>query len=493
MEPESRLNNELDSCFRRNDNRKVYSMKLTFYGAARQVTGSNYLLEATNYKQQTTKILIDCGLHQGPRYCEDENFKPFPYDPKEIEAVFVTHAHIDHIGRLPQLYRQGFRGAVYSTAPTKDFAEQLLLDSEHILAKEAGDRNKPPIYTIEDVNNVLGLWHKRKYHEPVAHGPFTVEFYDAGHILGSSFIVVEENVVSPKSPNGDRASKRVVFSGDVGNVKTPIVKDTEAIDAADYAIIESTYGGRIHENVESRRDHLEDAIEDVVKAGGTLMIPAFAMERTQDLLFELNQLVEDHRIPRVPVFIDSPLAIKLTTVYKKYSADPLYVDEDALAHLRRGDAIFDFPGLTFALTTEQSKAINDVKGPKIVIAGSGMSNGGRILHHERRYLSDPKSTILFIGYQAQGTLGRRILDGAQTVTIFGEEIPVHCRKRAISGYSAHADQKKLIGWIRPMKLSLKKIFLVHGEEDESNSLAVKIRDELAIDAHIPHSGETVML
>ncbi len=451
-------------------------MKLTFYGATEQVTGSNFLLESGS-----AKILIDCGLHQGSRYAEDGNFKPFPYDPKEIEAVFVTHSHIDHIGRIPQLYRQGFRGSIYSTAPTKDFAEQLLLDSEHILNKEAADRNEPPLYTIDDVNNVLGLWHKRKYHEPVTHGPFEAEFYDAGHILGSSFVVITEG------------GKRTVFSGDIGNLKTPIVKDTETITGVDYALVESTYGGRIHEDLLSRRDQLEDAIEDAVRSGGVLLIPAFAMERTQDLLFELNQLAEEGRIPRLPIYIDSPLAIKLTAVYKKYSADPHYVDEEALAHLRNGDAIFDFPGLHFSLTTEQSKAINEVAPPKVIIAGSGMSNGGRILHHERRHLSDPNSTILFIGYQAAGTLGRRILEGERRVTVLGEEVEVRCRKRAISGYSAHADQEKLLAWIAPMRQSLKKIFLIHGEVDQGEQLAVKIRDELAVKAHIPKYGESVIL
>jgi len=455
-------------------------MKLTFYGGTKNITGANYLL-TTNNQQPTTRILIDCGLFQGSSYCERLNYKPFPYDPKSIKAVLITHSHIDHIGRLPQLYKAGFRGKIFSTPPTKDFAEELLIDSEHILTKEAEEKNLKPIYSLEDINKTMALWETVDYHQRFKIGDFEVEFFDAGHILGSSFIVVLTE------------GKKIVFSGDLGNVPAPLVKDTETINEADYALIESTYGGRIHENIEIRKDILEDVIEDTVKAGGVLMIPVFAMERTQELLFELNELVENNRIPKVPIFIDSPLAIKLTSVYKKYSQNPNYFDEEAISILRKGDAIFDFPGLKLTLTTEQSKEINEVKPPKVIIAGAGMSQGGRILHHERRYLSDPKSTILFIGYQVNGSLGRQILDGAKSVKIFGEEIPVRCRVQAISGYSAHADQRGLLNWLRPMRLSLKKVFLVQGEEDQMLPLAQKIRDELAIEAVIPSMGEEVVI
>lgn len=441
------------------------------------VTGANYLLESGS-----SKILIDCGLHQGSSFCEKHNFEPFAYDPKKIEAVLITHAHIDHIGRLPQLYKAGFRGKIFSTWPTKDFAEYLLIDSEHLLAKEAEEKKLPPIYNLDEINKAMRLWEGVDYHKKFKIGDFEIEFYDAGHILGSAFISVT-------SPDG----KRVVFSGDLGNKDTPIVKDTDVIADAHYALIESTYGGRTHEKPEERKNILEDAIEETVKSGGVLLIPAFAMERTQALLFELNELVQNDRIPKAPVFIDSPLAIKLTQVYKKYSHDPNYFDEESMALMRQGDAIFDFPGLKLTLTTEQSKEINDVPAPKVIIAGSGMSQGGRILHHEIRYLPDPKSTILFIGYQATGSLGRQILDGARTVKIFGEEVAVRCKTKAIGGYSAHADQAKLLEWLKPMRQSLKKIFVVQGEKDQSAALTQKIRDELAIDTEIPSMKEQVVL
>lgn len=451
-------------------------MRLIFYGGARAVTGANYLLESDG-----VKILIDCGLGQGSYYAEERNFEPFAYNPRDIQAVFITHAHIDHIGRLPKLYRDGFRGKIYSTQPTKDFAELLLLDSEHLLKEEAEKHKKEPLYITADIVEVMKLWEKHRYHEKIVVGPFEVEFFDAGHILGSSSIVVSVE------------GKRIAFSGDLGNTPAPLINPTEYIENADYMLVESVYGNRVHERAEARKDELEDLIEETVKAGGTLMIPAFALERTQELLSELNELVLNNRIPRVPVFIDSPLAIRLTAVYQKYSANPDYFNAETIAAIRGGDDIFNFPGLKMTLTTAQSKEINDVPPPKIIVAGAGMSNGGRILHHERRYLSDSKSAILFVGFQAQGSLGRRILDGEKTVKIFGEEIPVRARVKAIGGYSAHADQPQLLKWVAASKNHLRKVFVVQGEEDQALPLVQKIKDELAVEAEAPELNAVAVL
>ncbi len=449
-------------------------MKLSFFGAAGTVTGSNYLVEAAD----GTKILVDCGMKQGGHYAERENFEPFPFNAKEIKAVFVTHAHLDHTGRLPKLAEDGFAGTVYSTAPTKEFAEAMLADSQHILGQEAEREGKANFCTQECVEAIMYRWKSMPYHEPIAIGPFTVTFFDAGHILGSSFLGIECD------------GKRLVFSGDLGNSPAPIIKPTEKLGDADYCVMESTYGNRIHDDVAKREEELEDAIEDTVKNGGVLLIPTFAMERTQELLLHLNNLVEEGRVPRVPVYLDSPLAIRLTELFKKYRG---YFSEETRRENPSIESMFNFKGLHFTLTSEESKEINHVPPPKVIIAGSGMSQGGRILHHEARYLSDKNNMILFIGYQAQGSLGRKIQDGAQSVYIHGVEVPVRCKKKTISSYSAHADQPHLIEWIRPSRNSLKKVFLTHGEPDAAGELAQKLRDELAIAAEVPTQGQTVEL
>lgn len=449
---------------------------LTFCGGVGDTTGSNYLLET-----ETTKILVDCGLHQGGSFGEKLNYEPFAYDPKKIDAVFITHGHVDHIGRLPQLVKNGFSSAIYSTPPTKDVAEFLLLDSEHLLHEEALKKKHAPLYGTADVGKALSLWKTAPYRTPVTVGDVTVTFFDAGHILGSSIVVVEA------------MGKKIIFSGDLGNMPDPLMNPLEIFDRADYVLVESTYGGRVHEAAEKRRDLLEDAIEDTVAAGGTLMIPAFALERTQELLFELNELVEHGRVPKVPIFIDSPLAIKLTGVYQRYAGDRTYFNEHAANLMQSGEEIFNFPGLRLTLTTEESKMINEVPPPKVIVAGAGMSNGGRILHHELRYLSDPKSSILFIGYQGVGSLGRMVLEGSPEVKIFGETVPVRARKYSISGYSAHADQPQLIAWMRPLRLSLTKAFVVQGDAEQATALAQKLKDELAVDALTPSLGERVVL
>ncbi len=457
-------------------------MKLTFYGGAGEVTGANYVIECAG-----AKIMVDCGLAQGGRFAERGNYKPFPYKPQEIKAIFITHAHIDHIGRLPKLYKEGFRGDIFATHATLDLARISLDDSVRILKDEAEDLKEQPLYTEADIIGAWKLTHGKKYHEEIIVTPnIKVKFNDAGHILGSSIIEIflEEN-----DSFGKLRTSKIVFSGDLGNPPTPLLRPTEFIDKADYVLVESAYGDRLHEDKSQRQEKLRQVIENTIVNGGVLMIPAFALERTQELLFELNNLAESGRIPRIPVFIDSPLAIKATAIYQKY---PDYFNNEAAYLIKSGDDLFNFPGLEFSLTTESSKAINNVPPPKIIMAGSGMSEGGRILHHERRYLPDPKSTLLVIGYQVSGTLGRRLLDGAQEIKMFRENIPVRAQIKAIGGYSAHADQAGLLAWVGHTK-GVKKIFVVQGEEKPASVLAGKIKNDLGVEAAVPPAGEVFEL
>lgn len=449
-------------------------MKLHFHGGARIITGANYLLETKNLK-----ILIDCGIFQGERHVEDINYKDFPYDPKTIDYLLITHGHIDHTGRIPKLYKDGFQGKIYSTRPTKDFAYLMLFDSQGILEEEAKREGRKPLYMKEDVEKSLTLMEGVDYGKKIKLGENVFcRFRDAGHILGSAIIEIWAE------------GKKIVFSGDLGNPPVPLLKSTEIIKEADYLLIESTYGDRIHEDKAIRKDILEDSIENTIARGGVVMIPAFALERTQELLYELNELVENHRIPEVPIFMDSPLAIKATEVYKKY---PEYYNKKATYLIESGDDLFNFPGLEFTRRVEESKKINDIPPPKVIIAGSGMSTGGRILHHEIRYLPDPKNLLLIIAYQAVGTLGRKILERAEQVKIFNERVSVRAEVKAIGGYSAHADQKMLLSWIKPMRFNLKKVFVVQGEGGPANALVSKIKDELAIDAKMPKLGAVVDL
>jgi metallo-beta-lactamase family protein len=450
-------------------------MKLKFLGAAGMVTGSSYLIESGG-----EKILIDCGLIQGEAYCDRRNFEPFAYDPKEIKAVFVTHSHIDHSGLLPKLVKAGYNGPIYSTPPTRDCAYELLLDSEDILKREAEKSGLPPLYLAPDVEATMKLWQGIVYGQIITTAGFKVHFQNAGHILGSSSAVIEAE------------GKKLVISGDLGNINPPLIRERDLIPAdSDYCLIESSYGDREHEDFSERREILEDVIEDTTQKKGVLMIPVFAMERMQELLYEISELMDQGRVPREEIFIDSPLAIKLTKIYDHYTD---YLNSEVQKFMWKGRReLLNFPGTNLTLTHEESKAINNAPAPKIIIAGSGMSNGGRILYHELLYLPDPKNTILVVGYQADGTLGRKIINGVKEVEIMGQKIAVRARVVMVSGYSAHADQASLLAWLSPAKDRLKKVFTVHGDQGPASVLAGKIRDDFAVDAEVPRIGEEVVL
>jgi metallo-beta-lactamase family protein len=453
------------------DNEK--ELQITFCSGAGTVTGANFLLEGNG-----KKFLIDCGLIQGEKFVDDLNWSPFPYDPKEIDILFITHGHVDHIGRIPKLINDGFKGRIISTIPTKEITEIMLADTSHLLSKDT-ENGLDKIYTEENTKKALNLWETLEYGQKlnVDHG-FQFSFKDAGHILGSGMLEIVYK------------DKKIVFTGDLGNSPSPFLRDTDTITDADYMIMESVYGDRNHEGRLERKQKLEEIIEDNYKNGGTLILPTFSLERTQELLYEINDLVENKKIPEMPIFLDSPLAIKLTKVYAKYSK---YFNEKARELVESGDNIFDFKGLHLTPETEDSKAILSSKDPKIVIAGSGMSNGGRILHHEKNYLPYKKNTLLLTGYQSIGTPGRMIQDGKKQIKIQGEEVTIKAHIANISGYSGHKDSDHLVEFVRNTKESLKKVFVVMGEPKSSMFLVQKLRDYLGVNAYSPEEDEKIKI
>ncbi len=446
-------------------------MKIHFYGGSHEVTGSCYLIET-----EKSKIVLDCGMFQGSDFNEGKNHEDFPFDPRDINAVLVSHAHLDHTGRIPKLVKDGYQGKIYMTKATVELSRLIWDDAYQIMEYNNRKFQQPLLFFPQDIAEASMQCHGVDYQETISVGDCRIKFHDAGHIFGSAFIEIQAE------------GKTVLFSGDLGNVDAPIIQDTEKLPAIDVLLCESTYGNRIHESSAQRDQMLLSVIQEGFARGGTIMIPAFSLERTQELLYKLHDMSEhDHTLPNIPIYLDSPLAIRALKVYKKYKE---YYDEGANEH-QGSDDFLEFPQLHITLTREESKAINHTRGPKIVIAGSGMMNGGRIVHHAYRYLSDPNSTLLIVGYQAQGTLGRRLYEGAEKVKIFGDEIEVHCKVKAIGALSAHADQQKLLQWIRDAKRRPKKVYCVHGEPDAATTLAHKIRDEFGIEAFVPEKGEVV--
>lgn len=460
-------------------------MKLYFLGGAGVVTGVSYLLETSR-----VKVLIDCGLFQGAPELEEQNYKSFAFDPRQIEVVVVSHAHLDHIGRLPQLVEGGFSGEIFATPPTIDFAHLILDDSVQVLEEKAKKAGIVPFFDKGDIAEVMQRFRPLEYRQrrEIAPGIF-LTFYNAGHVLGSAILELEAE------------GRKIIFSGDLGHPPMPLLPPPDFLEEADYVLVESTYGDSLHESPAECQGAIERVIEDTIASQGVLLIPSFALERAQQLIYHLNNLVEQKRIPQVPVFIDSPLASRITEVYKKYTT---YFNGKTQTQIKAGDDIFQFPGLRFTHSSQESKAINEVPPPKILIAGSGMSQGGRILHHEARYLVNPKNTLLLVTYQAEGTLGRQIAEGAKKVIILDQTVAVKAKIKKISGYSSHADQRFLMEWLgyfrKPYYLDgaarqpiLKKIWVVQGEEKSARTLAVLIRDRMGMAADIPSLGQVVEL
>ena len=475
-------------------------MKITFLGATRTVTGSNFLVEGAAGK----KFLVDCGMWQGKAEQEMENSQEFEFNPSEIDFMLLTHAHIDHSGRIPKLYNEGFRNKVYAHKATCDLCTLMLPDSGHIQETEAEWKNKKrkrkgeepiePIYTAEDAVRCLEIFEPVQYDQIIEITPeIHVRFNDAGHMLGSSIIEVWVK-------EGDKETK-TVFTGDIGNNDIPLLSPPTMIEDTDFLVMESTYGSRLHMRNDEKAEIFLDVVSETLDNGGTVVIPSFAVGRTQEILYEINKLKDEYgddeefrrkykTIMKAPVYVDSPLAISATEVFRENTE---IFDEETKEEIMRGDNPLEFPGLKFTRTADESKVLNEDQTPSIIISASGMCEVGRIKHHLKHNLWNPKSTILFVGYQAPGTLGYSIVNGAKTVKIFGEEIAVNARIEYIEGYSGHADQELLMNCIYSYIKKPKHIFLVHGEPESQDVLADKIEEETKIGVTIPEFGETYEL
>ncbi len=444
---------------------------ITFYGGAGSVTGANFLFDTGG-----KKILIDCGLtHSGGQcYSTETQFK---YDPSEVDVLIITHAHADHIGRIPQLVRDGFVGVIYSTLATKELSAVMLDDALKILTEEADELGCEPLYERGDIAHSFALWRTIEYHNTFILGDNVhVQFLDAGHILGSAMVECE------------RDGRKIVFTGDLGNSPALILPDTEKISNLNYLLMESVYGDRNHEQKRGRTEKLAQIIRDNHKRGGTLLIPTFALQRAQILLYEINKLVEHGQVPEMPVYFDAPLAQKVTTIFRRHKK--LFNDQ-IKDEITRGDDIFDFPQFVNIKNVRGSLAIEKAKGPKIIIASSGMSNGGRVRLHEKKLLGNRNNTILFIGYQAFGTLGREIQEKKKSkVYIDGKLVRVRAKINSIRGYSGHKDSDNLISFVGDTADTLEKVFVTMGEVSSSQFLAQKITQKYGIKAMVPHKDDS---
>ena len=473
-------------------------MKITFLGATRTVTGSNFLVEAAG-----KKFLVDCGMWQGKAELEEQNREEFEFNPAEIDFMLLTHAHIDHSGRIPKLYNEGFKNKIYAHKATCDLCALMLPDSGHIQEMENQWKNKKrirkgqkevePLYTAEDAARSLEIFEPVQYDEIIEITPeIHVRFNDAGHMLGSS--IIELWVIE------DGKETKTVFTGDLGNNDIPLLDSPTMIESADYLVMESTYGSRLHLRNDEKAELFLNIVSETLDNGGTVVIPSFAVGRTQEILYEINKLKETKdddefrrkykTLMKASVYVDSPLAISATEVFRE---NMNLFEPEVREEIMQGDHPLEFPGLQFTRTADESKALNEDPKPSIIISASGMCEVGRIKHHLKHNLWNPKSTILFVGYQAPGTLGYNIVNGAKTVKIFGEEIAVNARIEYIEGYSGHADQEGLMNFIYSFIDKPKQIFLVHGEEESQDIFKAKVEEEAGIPVVVPQWGETYEL
>ncbi len=465
-------------------------MKITFLGAAENVTGSRFLVES-----EGSLNLVDCGLYQERNFL-NRNWEDFAVAPSGIQNVFLTHAHLDHCGYLPKLVKSGFGGGIFCTPPTRGIAQIILLDSAKIQEEDAAHKRtrhqregrkgaypEIPLYTTEDVKNVFPLFRTVPYEEPTRVSPGTkIIFHNAGHILGAATIELEI------TENGNK--KTAVFSGDIGRWNRPIVNDPSVPKKTDYLFLESTYGDRLHETEPDSAERLKQIIIETQNKGGNVVIPVFATERAQDLLYYLSILLKTGQIKPVPVFIDSPMAINITEVFKQFGA---YLDAETRNLIEKGESPFNFPQLKLSKTSEESKAINKAKGTSIILAGSGMCTGGRIKYHIRENIIRPESVILFVGYQAQGTLGREIVEGAKNIRIFNQTYPVRARIENVGGFSAHADQEELLRWVSGFEKPPQKIFVIHGEKETAVRFADFLKKKIKSEIVVPKYRQEVIL
>ncbi|MCP4246259.1 MAG: MBL fold metallo-hydrolase [bacterium] len=457
-------------------------MKLRFLGATRQVTGSCYLLEAGGLR-----LLIDCGLFQ-EREFQGRNWEPSPASPQTVDALLLTHAHLDHSGLIPKLVRDGFAGRILTTAASKELAAIILTDAGKIQEEDAAYKRKRhkkaghtpprpvvPLYTAEDVEAALPLFEAVRYDEIVQlNANVSVTYRDAGHILGSALLEIEVRE--------NKRTRTIVFSGDVGQRDKPIIRDPTPVDRADYVIMESTYGGRDHGPNGEVQDQMAEVINQAVEAGGNIVIPTFAVERAQELIYHLGELRRDKRIPHLMIFLDSPMAVNVTDVFRRHRE---YLDEEAMEVIESGNRLFKFPGLTLVRSKAESKAINRIRGTCIILSASGMCTAGRIKHHLAKNISRPESIVVFVGYQARGTLGRLLVDGRTEVRIHGRQHEVRARVTQIHGFSAHADQGGLLEWLGALESPPQRVFLTHGEEQAANALADAIRGKWSWPVDVP--------